>query len=84
MGHEEVGRGVYIENDIYNLVRECAGVKLRDATDLTYLIGQRKGDALKVSLTALKDGAVCAQQNKDKAKPRIAIEGSLSSSSTAF
>ena len=76
-GYEEVGRGVYVEDEIYNLVWICAGQKLRNAMDLTYLMGQRKADALKVSLTDLKDGAVWVQQNKTGAKLRIAIEGEL-------
>lgn len=76
-GYQEVGRDVYVEDEIYNLVWGCAGPKLRNAMDLTYLIGQRKADAFKVRLTDLKDGAIWVQQNKTKAKLRIAVEGEL-------
>jgi integrase len=76
-GYEEAGRDVYVEDEIYKLVWKCAGPQLQDAMDLTYLVGQRKADALKVSYTDLKDGAVWVQQNKTGAKLRIAIEGEL-------
>ncbi|KFI06202.1 hypothetical protein JN27_16625 [Massilia sp. BSC265] len=68
-GYQEVGRDVYVENEIYNLVWTCAGPKLRNAMDLTYLIGQQKADAFKVRLPDLKDSAVWVQQNKTKAAP---------------
>lgn len=76
-GHREVGRDVYIEDNVYNAVRSAAVDWLQDLLDLAYLVGQRPADSLKVSRADVKEGAVWVQQNKTGAKLRVAIEGQL-------
>lgn len=76
-GYKEMGRDVYVEDQVYRAVWDAAEEWFRDAMDLAYLIGQRPADARKVARTDMKDGAIWVQQNKTGAKLRVAIEGEL-------
>jgi integrase len=76
-GFREAGRDVYVDDDVYKAVYECAEVPLRDAMDLAYLTGQRPADVLKLKRTDIKDGAIWLRQDKTGAKLRIAVEGEL-------
>lgn len=76
-GFKEEGRDVYVEDGVYKLVHDAAEDPLKDALDLAYLIGQRPADVLKLTRADIKDGALWLQQNKTRAKLRIAIEGEL-------
>lgn len=76
-GFREDGRDVYIDDDVYQAVREAAEAPLRDALDLAYLTGQRPADVLKLARNDIKDGALWIKQNKTGKKLRISIEGEL-------
>jgi integrase len=76
-GHKEIGRDVYVEDDIYQLVHDHAEEPLKDALDLAYLIGQRPADVLKLTRADVKDGALWLRQNKTRNKLRISVEGEL-------
>lgn len=70
-------REVYITDEVYKAVWECASVPLQDALDLAYLTGQRPGDALKTTAHDIEDGHLLVKQGKTKQKLRIAIVGEL-------
>lgn len=76
-GFKELGRDVYIDDDILALVYSVAEEPLKDALDLAYLTGQRPADVLKLSRSDIKDGALLVKQNKGKMKVRIKIEDEL-------
>lgn len=76
-GHEETGRDVYVEDEVYELVRGCAEDWLADLITLAYLLGQRPADSRKVTRADIKEGAVWVKQNKTKAKLRVFVEGEL-------
>ncbi len=74
---KETGRDIYIEDELYQLVRQAADEPLRDAMDLAYLTGQRPADVLKFDEGHIKEGAIWITQNKRGKKLRITIEGEL-------
>jgi integrase len=76
-GYREDGRDIYVDDEVYQAVRETAEEPLRDALDLAYLTGQRPADVLKVSRNDIKDGALSITQGKTGKKLRISIEGQL-------
>ncbi|WP_413212614.1 tyrosine-type recombinase/integrase [Paraburkholderia kururiensis] len=75
--HRELGRDVYVGDELYNLVWEKADVPLRDAMDLAYLTGQRPADVLKMDERDVHDGVVAVKQNKTGARLRIEVIGAL-------
>lgn len=77
-GFDEPGRNIYIDDEVFQAVWDCAEPALRDALDLAYLTGQRPADVLKMSHSDLKDGAIYVVQNKTGAKLRVEIAGELS------
>ncbi|MGQ5523566.1 tyrosine-type recombinase/integrase [Chitinimonas sp. PSY-7] len=73
----ELGRDVYIEDDVNNAVYAAACQTLRDCMDLAYLTGQRPSDTIRMSETDIKYGALSIRTGKTKKKIRIALKGSL-------
>lgn len=76
-GHDEPGRDVYIDDEVYRAVWDCAEPALQDALDLAYLTGQRPADVLKMSRADVRDGEMTVVQNKTGAKLRVEITGQL-------
>lgn len=76
-GYRELGRDIYISDEVLAAVHEVAETPLRDALDLAYLIGQRPADMLKMSRADIVDGALLVRQNKTGKKVRVSIEGEL-------
>jgi len=76
-GFKTKSRDIYIEDNIYNLVYQCADQPTKDALDLSYLTAQRPADVIKMSETDIQDGTLIVKQNKTDAKLRIAIVGEL-------
>lgn len=77
-GHKLHKREVYISDEVFRAVWECASAPLRDAMDIAYLTGQRPSDALRMVEGDISDGHLAVRQGKTKAKLRIAIAGQLS------
>lgn len=75
--YKELGRDVYVYDDMYAAVWTVADVPLREAMDLTYLSGAGPADVLKIDERDLREGSVEVKQNKTTHKQRIAIEGEL-------
>lgn len=76
-GNKEVGRDVYVEDDMFARVYACADQPLRDAMDLAYLAGQRVADTLKMDDRDVREGAIHVSQGKTGAKLRIELVGDL-------
>lgn len=76
-GNKEVGRDVYVEDDLFARVYEQADQPLRDAMDLAYLAGQRVADTLRMDERDVRDGFLHVTQAKTKAKRRIEVVGEL-------
>ncbi len=74
---KEHARTVYVEDNVYQAVYECACQPLKDALDLGYLTAQRPADVIKMAETDIKDGTLFVNQNKTGAKLQIAIKGVL-------
>lgn len=70
-------RSIYIEDNIYQAIYDCACEPLKDALDLGYLTAQRPIDVINMYETDIKDGALLVQQSKTGAKLQIAITGTL-------
>lgn len=75
--YKEVGRDIYIDDDIYRMVWEAAEPPLRDAMDIAYLTGQRPADVRKLARSDIKEGALHIKQNKGETKLRISLDGEL-------
>jgi len=76
-GFSELGRDIYIEDNILDAVWQAADIPLRDALDLAYLTGQRPADTLRMSSLDIIAGALTVQQGKTGQKMRIEIVGEL-------
>jgi integrase len=76
-GYKESGRDVYVEDNEYQAVWNCADQPLRDAMDLAYLTGQRPADTLRFQETDIREGVLFVLQNKTKERLRVAITGKL-------
>ncbi|SCX92270.1 Phage integrase family protein [Nitrosospira sp. Nl5] len=72
-GFKEDGRDVFINDDVFNAVRDSASAAVRDAMDLAYLTGQRPADTLKMRETDIRDGAILVKQGKTKKSVRIRL-----------
>jgi len=70
-------RTVYIEDEIFQAVREVGDQPLRDAMDLAYLTGQRPADTLKFRESDIRSGALELRQNKTGEPLRIRLTGEL-------
>ena len=77
--NRELGRDIYIEDDLYEAVWNLADESLRDAMNLAYLTGQRPADTLGFTEHDIRDGYLYVQQGKIKSKLRIEISGELKS-----
>lgn len=73
--NKESGRDVYVHDDLYAKVYECAEQPLRDYMDFMYLTGQRNADVLKADESQIIDGAYCFQQGKTGKRIRVAVVG---------
>lgn len=76
-GFVEKSRDIYIEDEIYQAVYNCADQPTKDALDLSYLTAQRPADVIKMYETDIRDGALFVKQNKRDSKIRIAVIGEL-------
>ncbi|MBX9913719.1 MAG: tyrosine-type recombinase/integrase [Pseudomonadaceae bacterium] len=76
-GNKEQGRGVYVEDSLFQSVYEVADVGLKDAMDLAYLTGQRVTDTRLMDERDVRDGQIWIKQAKTGAKRRIEIIGEL-------
>lgn len=73
--NKESGRDVYVHDDLYAKVYECADQPLRDYMDFMYLTSQRNTDALKADESQIIDGAYCFQQGKTGKRVRVEVVG---------
>lgn len=76
-GFKEEARSVYVEDNIYVAVYDCADQPTRDALDLAYLTAQRPGDTSRMYETDIQDGKLAVQQSKRNARVKINIIGEL-------
>ena len=76
-GFKEVGRDIYIEDDVFRAVYECGDQPLCDAMDLAYLAGQRVADTRRMDQRDIREGFLHVKQGKTGAKRRIEIVGGL-------
>lgn len=72
-GFEELGRDVFINDDVLEAVRASASSAVRDAMDLAYLTGQRPADTLRMRETDIRDGALTVRQGKTGKTVRIRL-----------
>lgn len=75
--NKESPRDVYLDDETYQAIRECASQELRDAMDLAFLIGQRPEDVMKLKWSDIRDGELWITQNKTRKKLRFVLEGEL-------
>lgn len=76
-GNKEKGRGVYVEDSLFQAVYEVADAGLQDAMDLTYLTGQRVTDIRLMDERDLRDGQIWIKQAKTDVTRCIEIIGEL-------
>lgn len=57
--NKETPRRYYADDVVWQAVRNCAAIELRDAMDLAYLSGQRPGDVLISSLWKVLLISIC-------------------------
>lgn len=75
--HKEKARDRYIEDAEYIMVWNAADAVTRNAMDLAYLTGQRKGDLLALQESQIRDGAIWFRQEKTSNKLRVEIKDAL-------
>lgn len=75
--YQETGRHVYITDEQYWRLYECAERHLQLLMLVAYFIGQRVADCLKIRTTDIKDGELWIEQNKVQTKVRIKLTGEL-------
>lgn len=77
-GKAERGRrDVYIHDDAFEAVWQCATPGLRDAMDLAYLTGQRPSDVVKLDETKIREGRIELRADKTGIPQRMAVQGDL-------
>ncbi len=76
-GFTESARTNYIDDQLFNLVYDCADQPTKEALDLGYLTAQRPADVIRMYETDIQDGALCVTQGKTDARLRISITGEL-------
>lgn len=70
-------RDIYVEDNIFEMLRESADPILRDLLDVAYLTGQRPVDIVNLQPSQIIDGVWQVRQQKTKNKVSIAIVGKL-------
>ncbi len=75
--NREVGRTVYVEDDVFRRVWQVADEPTRDAMDLAYLTGQRPADTLKFMESDIRGDELWVVQGKRGKKLRITLSGEL-------
>lgn len=76
-GFKEVGRDVYIEDDVFQAVYDQGDAALQDAMDLAYLTAQRVADTRNMDERDVREGFLHVKQGKTKEKRRISVVGEL-------
>jgi integrase len=75
--NKELGRTIYVEDDVFQRVWQVADVPTQDAMDLAYLTGQRPSDTLKFCESDIRAGELWIEQAKRGKKLRITVSGEL-------
>lgn len=75
--NSEKPRDMYISHEEYFRCWEAADQAIRDAMDLAYYTGQRRGDLLNMQDSDIKDGALWLKQGKTGTRLRIEMTGEL-------
>jgi len=75
--NKEIGRDVYVEDDVFIRVYDIADQPTRDAMDLAYLCGQRPQDTLNYDERHIRDGFLHIDQGKTGKKLRMEVSGEL-------
>ncbi|BBE09433.1 Phage-related integrase [Mycoavidus cysteinexigens] len=70
-------RDVYIDDELFTLVKSYGLPPLQEAMDLMYLTGQRPGDVMKLTEHHIQDGELILRQSKTKTALRIVISAAL-------
>jgi integrase len=76
-GESTPGRDIYVEDDVYEAIREKGNQTLQDAMDLALFCGQRPADTTRLSETQIRDGIIHIRQGKRKRKVRIEVGSAL-------
>ena len=76
-GFKEVGRNIYIEDEVLNAIYQIASQPLKDALDLAYLCGQRPSDTVAMCVDDFKNDELKVYQDKTGAKIRMSVTGEL-------
>lgn len=71
----ETGREVYVSDEVFWRVFECADRHIRQLMLVAYLCSQRVTDTLTLKVSDFRDGALWVKQNKSGRKLRIALSG---------
>ena len=75
--NKEQPRDKYVTDEEFNAVYQAGDQALKDAMDLAYLTGQRRGDILNLKWTDISEGYLLVVQHKTGIKLRIEISGEL-------
>ncbi|WP_019573295.1 tyrosine-type recombinase/integrase [Curvibacter lanceolatus] len=70
-------REVYVTDQVFKAIWDCATAPIRDAMDLAYLTGQRPSDSRAMTDEDIADGTIPTRQGKTGTMVRIRIEGEL-------
>lgn len=74
----ESGRDVYVSDDVFWRVYDCADRHIQQLMLVAYLCSQRVTDTLKLKVSDFRDGALWVQQNKSGKRLRIELSGVFS------
>lgn len=79
--HTELGRDIYVRDEVVAAVLDVADEPLKRTIRLAYLTAQRPADVLRLSVRSVQDGYLVTRPNKtqksSRLKLRIAITGEL-------
>lgn len=71
----ESGRDVYVSDDVFWRVYDCADRHIQQLMLVAYLCSQRVSDTLKLKVSDFHDGALWVQQSKSGKRLRIELSG---------
>lgn len=71
----ESGRDVYVSDDVFWRVYDCADRHIQQLMLVAYLCSQRVTDTLELKVSDFRDGALWVQQNKSGKRLRIELSG---------